>query len=276
MIFSRCCNCGGPSCPGCVCEHYTNSCAPCCYLVTFSGFTGAADVLNTTLHVKWYQDCGWRVQFCNPSTGASQYLTIAVTISDSDYIVTVTFGSVATFTKNLGSTKPALADDFDTFTRTSGAEGSCDLVESHNDDTVCSYGISGCSVCRCLLAPAEWKLVVSGIVNGDGCQAGSKCADMNGTWILSKTSPYLADCEWAGPHMDGPLCCATQGSAWFLQLNYAVWIASSYCGEGTHMGFTFPSGLDPLDCRFIKDLSLVPWSNQCDFSGATCLLSAVQ
>lgn len=52
----------------------------------------------------------------------------------------------------------------------------------------CCIETRPCVPCEDELSPANWKLVVSGVVD-QGC---SNCSDMNGTYIV----PWVNDCRW--------------------------------------------------------------------------------
>ncbi len=279
------CNGGCSGCcseAGCCCHNnFRYQCAPCCYGVTLSGFTGNASCLDGALPLT-YSAGTWIASFFNHTTRTTEAITLEVTKETDQCVLTLTVGSLAVFECRPGQAVLSADDVFSSWTRISGDDGACESLGRLTDDE-CDGSLFGCGYCKCLLSREEYKVVISGIVDGTVCggdPARGHC-NLNGTYILSRTDT----CGWTGPHITGPVCgCGGMpggdyGGAWYLLIH-----------EKLHVTILCPTSQDefiigfesqetaPFDCLFLNELVLVPSgsSNWCDTSNATCVLSAVQ
>jgi len=185
----------GPKPESCPCEHYLNGDAPCCFAATFSGFTGTyKSKLNKEWHLKYVSACRWTAQFCNPDNNTAETIELVLAEqSGPSYKWTLTFGSLATFEKEIGETKPSLSDSFvGGWTRTSGSEGDCDSLEPRSSVS-CVQPSALCDHCRCKLAPEQILVEISGITNGFCLN----CESLNGMYILTRFAPTEShNCGW--------------------------------------------------------------------------------
>jgi hypothetical protein len=281
----RCC-CGEAPCTECVCLHFQNECASCCYSISFSGFKSTNACLNgLVFNVAWEVDvdpCKWSGSFRNPTSGLTEVIEMEVSKSGDNYLITITLGTLATFSKNLGSTRPRVDDTFTEFTRDSGSEGTCDLVEPKSGD--CNTP-DICPLCACGMGPIEYEVTISGISDGPSCL----CGGMNGTWILDDSD---RNCIWISSVVYPCCVCGTSGSGcrWVLKIEqnafsqYRLRIYVDFCStsdECWSMEFYTDWQATAYECLSPDHLTLPNYNaylacpKHCNVSSPTCVVTAL-
>ena len=175
----------------CPCYYFSyGGLAPCCQHAELSGFTGDAEFLNRTWRLAQCTvptdecpPCTWRAAYCTPTGDEeTRYITLRIWNDGMPeapaYKARLTVEG-STFEKDLGATKPNILDVLGELARTGGNEGAAS-VAAELEDGDCGETVI-CPECRCGLAPKQWLVEISGIVDGGSC---TDCARLNGGFIL--------------------------------------------------------------------------------------------
>jgi len=159
----------------------------------------------------------------------------------------------------------------------------------------CECCVEDCAECIAGTAPAQWEVVLAGIVQGDNCT--DDCTDLNDTYILNADHGFQNNCVWLyefDPHL-----CPNGPDELYKYLSIVVeihnppyvglgFIATAGQFKGSPGGITTgqwaedydedDDSADPVDCSTL-DGRVLPFvsglSTWCDASNSTATVNAV-
>ncbi len=193
----------------CPCNNCSENKPPCCLIVTLSGITDGTcsfcDItMNRSFACYYTSNCTWVGSIPDCCDDCEDTITVTLTESSGDYILTVTVGDDI-WEVNLGTSKPDCSNwsDLNVPIDTSGSgcttgSSSC-TVSASNNCTPTPIGDSSCDDMPNWLqgVPESMEVVIGGISKKAGHPSScSTCTVMNDTFVLDFIDHPSFACRW--------------------------------------------------------------------------------